>query len=256
MSNEISNNVLTIDSREVAEMLEKQHWMVLRDIEGSKDGKTKGIIDVLNDNKIVVVDFFIESSYKDAKGETRKSYLVTKKGCEVLANKMTGEKGILFTIKYVNKFNEMEQQLQQPRLPKTYKEALQELLLQVEENERLEEENKKLENEVQEKEDVIIGLVDNIGVAEKRQIINRVVRKAGNKYQERWKALYQEFESKYHVDVKRRMDNYNKNNKPKINSKIDYIDKIMNMIPQLYEICCKLFYEDVEKLQEELYGIR
>ena len=52
------------------------------------------------------------------------------------------------------------------------------------------------------------------------------------------------------------MDNYNKNNKPKINSKIDYIDKIMNMIPQLYEICCKLFYEDVEKLQEELYGIR
>ena len=88
MSNEISNNVLTIDSREVAEMLEKQHWMVLRDIEGSKDGKTKGIIDVLNDNKIVVVDFFIESSYKDAKGETRKSYLVTKKGCEVLANKM------------------------------------------------------------------------------------------------------------------------------------------------------------------------
>ena len=133
-------------------------------------------------------------------------------------------------------------------MPKTYKEALQELLLQVEENERLEEENKKLENEVQEKEDVIIGLVDNIGVAEKRQIINRVVRKAGNKYQERWKALYQEFESKYHVDVKRRMDNYNKNNKPKINSKIDYIDKIMNMIPQSYEICYKLFYEDVEKL--------
>ena len=29
-------------------------------------------------------------------------------GCEILANKMTGEKGILFTAKYVERFNKME----------------------------------------------------------------------------------------------------------------------------------------------------
>ena len=254
MSKEISNNVLTIDSREVAEMLGVEHKEIIRKIEGGT--KEVGIIPTLMGGNFPLNNYFIESTYKDSLNRTKKCYLVTKMGCELLGNKQQGAKGILFSAKYVERFNEMEQQLQQPKLPKTYKEALQELLLQVEENERLEAENKKLENEVQEKEDVIIGLVDNIGVAEKRQIINRVVRKAGNKYQERWKALYQEFESKYHVDVKRRMDNYNKNNKPKINSKIDYIDKIMNMIPQLYEICCKLFYEDVEKLQKELYGIR
>ncbi len=46
--NKISSEVnKTIDSREVAEMLGKDHWMVLRDIEGSKDGKTIGIIQVL-----------------------------------------------------------------------------------------------------------------------------------------------------------------------------------------------------------------
>ena len=30
-------------------------------------------------------------------------------GCEMLANKLTGEKGILFTAKYVKRFNDMEQ---------------------------------------------------------------------------------------------------------------------------------------------------
>ncbi len=43
------------------------------------------------------VDFFILSTYQDSKGETRPCYLLTKKGCDMVANKMTGEKGVLFT---------------------------------------------------------------------------------------------------------------------------------------------------------------
>ena len=43
----------------------------------------------------------------------RKEYQVTKKGCEFLAHKTTGEKGDLFTIRYMNKFEEMEKVLQQ-----------------------------------------------------------------------------------------------------------------------------------------------
>lgn len=109
MNNQLSNNnnIKTIDSREIAEMLGIKHWEVLRKLDGTD--KTKGIIPVLNDNKIVVVDYFIESSYKDKKGEVRKCYLFTKMGCEFIANKFTGEKGILFTAKYVKRFNEMEQ---------------------------------------------------------------------------------------------------------------------------------------------------
>ena len=45
----------------------------------------------------------------DKKGEKRKCYLVTKMGCELLGNKQQGEKGILFTAKYVERFNQMEQ---------------------------------------------------------------------------------------------------------------------------------------------------
>ena len=81
-------------------------------LEGSEKPKVVGIIPtILTDVELRSLDYFIESTYIDKKGETRKCYECTKMGCEMLANKMTGEKGVLFTAKYVKKFNEMEQQL-------------------------------------------------------------------------------------------------------------------------------------------------
>ena len=141
----LNNNNLTIDSREVAEMLGKNHGDLMKDIKGS--GKNLGIIPTLTKGNFPVVDYFIESSYIDAKGETRNCYLCTKMGCEMLGNKQRGEKGILFTAKYVKKFNEMEQQIKQEntyKLPQTYKEALLQLVEQVEENEKLQLENENL----------------------------------------------------------------------------------------------------------------
>lgn len=105
------NSQLVTDSRDVAEMVGKQHWEILRMLEGSKDGKTKGFVQTLNDNNFVVVDFFIKHSYTDDKGEVRPCYLLTRKGCDMVANKMTGEKGVLFTATYVTRFEEMEQVL-------------------------------------------------------------------------------------------------------------------------------------------------
>ena len=107
--------VNVIDSREVAEMLGKEHSYVLEMIQGRK-GKL-GIIPVLTNANLAVVNYFIESSYKDAKGEERKCYLVTKMGCELLGNKQQGEKGILFTAKYVEKFNQMEEELKKLYTP-------------------------------------------------------------------------------------------------------------------------------------------
>jgi DNA-binding XRE family transcriptional regulator len=54
------------------------------------------------------LDFFILDTYQDSKNETRPRYLITKKGCDMIANKMIGEKGVLFTAVYVTKFEEME----------------------------------------------------------------------------------------------------------------------------------------------------
>lgn len=162
--NEMNNLVQTISSREVAKMMEREHKEILRMIEGyeppegSKKRKIVGIIPTLTEGNITPSDYFIESSYKDASGKSNKCYECTKMGCEMLANKLTGEKGILFTARYVNKFNKMEQYIkeQQPKVPTTYKEALKHLLVQVEENERLQLENQQ-QTKVIEKQSEVIG---------------------------------------------------------------------------------------------------
>lgn len=99
---------LTLDSREVAKMLPKRHADLLRDIATY----SKYLAD-FNERNFALVDFFQESSYQDSKGENRKCYLITKKGCEFIAHKMTGRKGALFTATYINRFHEMEESLKQ-----------------------------------------------------------------------------------------------------------------------------------------------
>lgn len=109
----------TITTLDIAEMLNMKHWQILRKLEGTKN--TKGIIKILNDNKIVVVNYFIKSAYTDDKGEERPCYKVTKLGCDFLANKFSGEKGIVFTALYVKRFADMEQHITsqlQPALPR------------------------------------------------------------------------------------------------------------------------------------------
>lgn len=98
----------TITSVEVAEMMETEHYKILEKLEGTKDGKTKGIIPVMTAHNFVVSEYFIENTYKDASGKENKCYSITKMGCDFLANKFTGEKGILFTAKYVKRFRDME----------------------------------------------------------------------------------------------------------------------------------------------------
>ncbi len=151
--NEMNNLVQSISSREVAEMMETRHDNLMNKIE-----KHTTILEKVSDLKIKVADLWILSSYLDAQGKERKEYQVTKKGCEFLAHKTTGEKGDLFTIRYMNKFEEMEQYIkeQQPKVPTTYKEALQHLLVQVEENERLQLENQQ-QTKVIEKQSEVIG---------------------------------------------------------------------------------------------------
>lgn len=89
-----------IDSREVAEMVGKEHSKLMRDI--------RVYVEQLNQSKIGLVNFFEESTYQDKKGEVRPCYLITKKGCEFIAHKLTGVKGTEFTAKYIDRFHEME----------------------------------------------------------------------------------------------------------------------------------------------------
>lgn len=105
----------TITTLEIAEMMEISHSDILKKIEGRKD--RKGYIQILSQGQMSVADYFEKSSYIDAQGKERPCYEVTKLGCDFLANKFTGEKGILFTAKYVKRFREMEDNIQKYTLP-------------------------------------------------------------------------------------------------------------------------------------------
>lgn len=94
----------TISSIEVAEMVGKAHKNLLADI--------RGYVDELGELKIQPTDFFAESTYQTSQNKTMPCFLVTKKGCEFIAHKLTGLKGTEFTAKYINRFHEMEDYIQ------------------------------------------------------------------------------------------------------------------------------------------------
>lgn len=90
----------TLDSREVAEMIEKEHSKLLRDLRRYEEQ--------FNEAKIGFNDFFRNSEYKDNIGRILPCYRITKKGCEFIAHKLTGIKGTIFTARYINRFHEMQ----------------------------------------------------------------------------------------------------------------------------------------------------
>lgn len=136
------NNTNTITTVEVAEMMETEHSKLLRKLEG--DGTRKGIIPILSEAHLGVADYFKESTYQDAQGKPRKCYNVTRLGCDFLANKFTGEKGVLFTAKYVKRFNEMER----GQVPKDFPSALRAYADEVERRQIAEQQNERLQQEL------------------------------------------------------------------------------------------------------------
>lgn len=127
-------NKQTITSLEIAEMMEMEHSKLLRKLEG--DDTRKGIIPILGEAQMGVTDYFIKSTYITSQNKEMPCYLVTKMGCDFLANKFTGEKGILFTAKYVKRFHEMENVIK-PKLPTTYRDAVAQLLESLDREEEL-----------------------------------------------------------------------------------------------------------------------
>lgn len=90
-----------ISSLEVAEMVSRPHNDVLKDI--------RRIIDQLGEGTSSQ-SYFIESTYTNTQNKELPCFLLSKKGCELYGTRMTGEKGTQFAVKYIERFNEMEEQ--------------------------------------------------------------------------------------------------------------------------------------------------
>ena len=96
-------NQQVVDSREVAEMVGKPHNDLMKSI--------RNYCEHLGQGNFSQSDFFIESTYQNSQNKTQPCYLLTKKGCDMVANKMTGEKGVLFTAAYVTAFERMREHI-------------------------------------------------------------------------------------------------------------------------------------------------
>lgn len=146
--------VTTISSLEVAEMVEKRHRDLVRDIKKyskyieesnnelgvrknaqsskedesgqlkieptSKNDESNALkIEEIKDNErknarisdefIDLDEFWKESTYINQQNREMPCYNITKKGCEFIAHKCTGKKGVVFTARYINKFHELEE---------------------------------------------------------------------------------------------------------------------------------------------------
>lgn len=116
-----------ISSRNIAEWVEKEHRNLIRDIETyisylSDEEQNPKLDYGLNEHSSIlsfgstmrVESYFVEDTYQvDDNGRSYKMYWCSRKGCEMIANKMTGKKGVRFTAYYIETFHNMEQALKE-----------------------------------------------------------------------------------------------------------------------------------------------
>ena len=107
-------------------------------------------------------NFFIEHTYKTKQNKELPCYLLTRKGCDTVANKMTGAKGVLFTATYVTRFEEMENQLKSQATIASYMiddpiKHAEQWIAEQKENAMLEEKVQEQVAVIEHKEDVIKG---------------------------------------------------------------------------------------------------
>ncbi len=126
----------------------------------------------------------------------------------------------------------------------------------------------KQKKEIEFKQEMINGLVEDVPLTTKRNIINRVVKmNNGGDYSSRYSELYRAFDEKFHMRSKARYEAYklkskadNKHRKrgEKISiesSRLGYIDKVLGLTNELYEICLKLYESDVSELRAQLIDL-
>lgn len=223
-----TTNLETITSMEVAQMIEKDHAKLLRDIHRyinqiEKINETK-----IWQSKIGFTDFFIESTYITSQNKIQPCYNITHKGCEFIANKLTGIKGTEFTARYVNRFHELEEDNTINSLISTMK-TISDTMLEIqkstnERNERLD----KLENSLQDSQSVKPNLPKKkwsywaLKMYPKYQLLTDYFHISNT---ELYKNLYMELQNTYpDIDLNQEIDDYCYENKLESAYTLDVIE--------------------------------
>lgn len=133
----IYKGVPVADSRDVGDLVGKRHDQLMRNIRtyikhlSGESGSAKlqsetssGSPKLGSENALLLEnsgikpsDFFMASHYTDERGKIYPCYCYTEKGCDMIANKMTGQRGTIFTALYVSKFRAMEKLIAEMATP-------------------------------------------------------------------------------------------------------------------------------------------
>ena len=237
------DGVDVIDSREVAEAIGKQHAHLMRDIhnyveilekaterksalsESSSESNERksALVGKSTESNFGLSDFFIPSTYTDSTGRTLPCYLLTKKGCDMVANKMTGEKGVLFTAAYVTAFEKMREAVTSPTMIPGLSPQTQALINMELRQNRIEAEQREqkqtvadLSEDQQKTKAVVMSALNNFAAAPTdeerwRDVMNRKVRQMceeyGLNYHTTIGEMYAELERRAHVNLATRQKN-------------------------------------------------
>lgn len=104
--------------------------------------------------------------------------------------------------------------------------------------------------ELEYKNEIIEGITNDIDVYRKKDILNRVVRKAGANFRNRWSELYKVYEETYHVNLKARREGFDKKQilkKDRCKSVLEYALNFGH-IDNLYNIALKLYETDMNEI--------
>lgn len=119
----------------------------------------------------------------------------------------------------------------------------------------------KMDKKICDQENIITSLTKDITPADQRAIIVRTLTytKEGNdglNFGTRYGILYREFDQKFHMNSKLRYTKYNETHSPKYKSRLEFIDKELHMLPELFELTMKLFATNKEALIDEWFAVR
>jgi anti-repressor protein len=122
------NGEATVSSREISEKFGKEHKDVLEMIRN-----------LMAENS-AVKNMISEGIYKTDRGRKYPEFNLTRDGFSLIVMGFTGSKALDWKLKYIEAFNKMEAKLKDQNskaLPTTYKDALLQLVQQIEDNEKL-----------------------------------------------------------------------------------------------------------------------
>ena len=126
-------------------------------------------------------------------------------------------------------------------------------------NKKIKEQNQLIDTqktEIDYQKEVIRGLTNDLPVPEMRQLINRIIRK-GKHFGQRWTLLYKEVKYMHHINIPHRFNNYNENHPDnKYETMLDFADKELHAIPQIFETCLKIYASDARDIVDYYYKLR